>query len=99
MTILILECAAAKLRGYCSSWGLQIATGVYVITAPGAQREAIWGQLLQWAGPDTRITMIWSSSRTEQGIEWRSIGSPRRQLLESEGLTLSVWHPPATGEL
>lgn len=98
MLIVILECAAPRLRGYCSSWGLQIAIGVYAITAPASHRDAIWGQLLQWAGPETRLTMVWGSAQTEQGVEWRSIGAPRRALVESEGLTLSLWLPPAAEE-
>lgn len=79
--------------GYCSSWALQIATGVYVANLPARQREEIWEQILDWADQDTRVTMIWPSSRTEQGLACRTLGCARRSVVEREGLLLLMWIP------
>ncbi|MGH7664312.1 MAG: type I-E CRISPR-associated endoribonuclease Cas2e [Gemmatimonadaceae bacterium] len=93
MLVLILERAPAKLYGYCSSWALQVATGVYVADLPVRQREEIWEQLVAWATAETRATLVWSSHRTEQGLEFRLIGEPRRRITEREGLLVSTWIP------
>lgn len=93
MLVLTLECAPPKVVGYCSSWALQIATGVYVANLPASQREEIWEQIVQWADHDTRVVMVWSSPRTEQGIDYRILGTPRRTITEREGLLISTWFP------
>jgi CRISPR-associated endoribonuclease Cas2 subtype I-E len=99
MLVLVLECAPPKVVGYCSSWALQVATGVYVANLPAAKREEIWGQILKWADPDTRAVMVWSSPRTEQGLDYRVLGTPRRRITEREGLLVSTWFPRPHADL
>ena len=93
MLVLVLECAPPKVYGYCSSWALQIATGVYVANLPAKQREEIWEQILEWADSATRATMVWTSPHTEQGLDYRSLGEPRRKVVHREGLLISAWIP------
>ncbi|MET0399665.1 MAG: type I-E CRISPR-associated endoribonuclease Cas2e [Longimicrobiaceae bacterium] len=93
MLVLVLECAPPKLYGFCSSWALQVATGVYVANLPAKTREQIWEQVVQWATGDTRATMVWDSRGSEQGLEHRVLGSPRRTITEREGLLISKWIP------
>ena len=93
MLVLVLECAPPKVVGFCSSWALQVATGVYVANLPKSDREAIWAQICAWARPDTRATMVWSSSETEQGLEVKLLGEPHRRVTEREGLLISTWFP------
>jgi CRISPR-associated protein Cas2 len=93
MLVLVLECAPPKLYGFCSSWALQVATGVYVANLPAKTREEIWEQIVQWCNPETRAVMIWSSPANEQGLEYRTIGEPRRRVVEREGLLISTWIP------
>jgi CRISPR-associated endoribonuclease Cas2 subtype I-E len=93
MLVLVLECASPKLYGFCSSWALQLATGVYVANLPTKTREEIWEQVVEWANADTRAVMIWSSTANEQGLEYRTIGEPRRRVVEREGLLVSTWIP------
>lgn len=95
MLVLVLECAPPKLYGFCSSWALQVATGVYVANLPAKTREQIWEQVVQWATGDTRAMMVWDSRGSEQGLEHRVLGSPRRTITEREGLLISTWIPPA----
>lgn len=93
MLVLVLECAPPKLYGFCSSWALQVATGVYVANLPAKTREQIWEQVLEWATADTRAMMVWASRGSEQGLEHRVLGSPRRTITEREGLLVSTWIP------
>ncbi len=93
MLVLVLECAPPKLYGFCSSWALQVATGVYVANLPTKTREEIWEQVVEWSNPETRAVMIWSSTANEQGLEYRMIGEPRRRVVEREGLLISTWIP------
>jgi CRISPR-associated protein Cas2 len=93
MLVLVLECAPPKLYGYCSSWALQVSTGVYVANLPAKTRESIWEQVLKWSDAETRAVMIWSSSGNEQGLEFRNLGEPRRRVVDKEGLLISTWIP------
>jgi CRISPR-associated endoribonuclease Cas2 subtype I-E len=93
MLVLVLECAPPKLYGYCSSWALQIATGVYVANLPGKTREEIWEQILKWSDGETRAVMLWSSPHNEQGLDYHVLGEPRRRVKEFEGLLVSTWIP------
>jgi CRISPR-associated protein Cas2 len=93
MLLLVLECAPPKLYGYCSSWALQVATGVYAANLPAKTREEIWEQVIRWSSIETRAVMLWSSNANEQGLEYRMIGEPRRKVIEREGLLISTWIP------
>jgi CRISPR-associated protein Cas2 len=93
MLVLVLECAPPKVVGFCSSWALQVATGVYVANLPAKQREEIWEKVLEWAWEDTRAVMVWSSPANEQGLEFRTLGEPRRRITHREGLLISTWIP------
>lgn len=93
MLVLVLERAPEKMIGYCSSWALQVATGVYIANLPAGDRETIWGQIEKWATPETRALLVWGSSRNEQGLEYRLIGNPKRRITEREGLMISAWFP------
>ncbi|HET8656972.1 MAG TPA: type I-E CRISPR-associated endoribonuclease Cas2e [Longimicrobiaceae bacterium] len=93
MLVLVLECAPPKLYGYCSSWALQVSTGVYAANLPAKTREAIWEQVLKWSDAETRAVMIWDSPANEQGLEFRNLGEPRRRVVDREGLLISTWIP------
>jgi len=93
MLLLVLEKAPPKLIGYCSSWAVQVATGVYVANLPKRTREKIWDQVLEWADAETRAVMVWESNTTEQGLDCRVLGNPRRRVVKREGLLISTWIP------
>lgn len=93
MLAIVLECAPPKVIGYCSSWALQVATGVYVANLPTKTRDEIWEQITEWAEVDTRIVMVWSSTGNEQGLSYRILGNPRRTITHREGLLISTWIP------
>jgi CRISPR-associated protein Cas2 len=93
MLVLVLECAPPKVYGFCSSWALQVATGVYVANLPAKQREEIWEQIVKWSTSSTRAVMLWPSGESEQGLSHRVLGHPRRRVMEREGLLISTWFP------
>ncbi len=93
MLVLVLERAPPKLYGFCSSWALQVATGVYVANLPAKTREEIWEQVVEWSNSETRAVMLWSSPANEQGLESLRIGEPRRRIVDYEGLLVSTWIP------
>jgi CRISPR-associated protein Cas2 len=91
MLLLVLEKAPPKLRGYCSSWALQVATGVYAANLPSKTRDEIWEKVLDWADGETRAILVWDESGTEQGLRFQVLGSPRRKPILREGLIISRW--------
>lgn len=98
MLVLVLECAPPKLVGFCSSWALQVSTGVYVANLPAKQREEIWEQVVAWSSSDTRAVMLWPSPDNEQGLSHRTLGTPRRRVVDREGLLVSTWIPQSADE-
>lgn len=99
MLVLVLERAPPKVVGFCSSWALQVATGVYVANLPKKEREEIWEWISEWSYEDTRAVMIWGSPATEQGLEQRILGNPRRTVTNREGLLISTWLPRPSDDI
>jgi CRISPR-associated protein Cas2 len=96
MLVLVLERAPPKLYGFCSSWALQVATGVYVANLPAKTREEIWGQVVEWSDSETRAVLLWASPANEQGLQFLQLGAPRRRVVDFEGLLVSTWIPRET---
>lgn len=93
MLVLKIESAPNRILGYCSSWALQVATGVYVANLPKREREQIWSYIERSADLDTKAVMVWASPVNEQGLECRVLGYPRRTVVDREGLLISTWLP------
>jgi CRISPR-associated protein Cas2 len=91
MMVLVVERATPKIRGYLSSWCLQVSTGVYVANLPNTIRQKVWAQVQEWAPGDMAAVLVWSRSDTEQGLRFLQSGDPRRRLTEIEGLIVSAW--------
>ena len=91
MMILVVERASPKIHGFLSSWCLQVATGVYVANLPHAIREKIWAQVEEWAPTEMAAVLVWTRGDREQGLRFLQRGTPRRQLVEIEGLVVSTW--------
>ena len=94
MLVLRLERAPPRLIGYCSSWALRIAPGVFVANLPSRVREEIWDHVVGYATSETRAVLVWSSREAnEQGLQVRTLGAPRRRIVDREGLLISSWIP------
>jgi CRISPR-associated protein Cas2 len=93
MLVIVVENAPPKLRGYLSSWALQIAAGVYVANLPARIRDEIWATVERWASRETTAVLLWATATTEQGLSVRVHGRPKRTVREIEGLLVSTWLP------
>jgi hypothetical protein len=60
---------------------------------PKLRGNEIWATVERWARQDTTAVMVWSSTKTEQGLEARVHGRPRRTVCEIEGLLVATWVP------
>ena len=95
MLVLRLENAPPRLVGYCSSWSLRIAPGVFVANLPRRIREEIWDHVIAFADSRTTVVLVWSSKNAnEQGLDVRILGASRRRVTDMEGLLISTWLPP-----
>lgn len=66
---------------------------------PSRIREEIWDHVVAYAHNDTRAVMVWSSrDANEQGLEVRTLGAPRRRIVDREGLLISSWIPADLAE-
>jgi len=92
MTIVVTRNVPERFRGFLASCMLELAPGVY--TSPNindAVRERIWAVCCDWAGllpSDSGVLMTWESLRMPGGQAVRTIGWPRKELAELDGIWL-----------
>jgi CRISPR-associated protein Cas2 len=92
MVIMILERVPPSLRGELSRWLFEIKTGVYVGHVSALVREKIWEHCSanKKAGG---VIQIWTTNN-EQHFSIRMVGTPGREVKESEGMQM-VWEFPS----
>lgn len=66
---------------------------VFVANLPARTRDEVWDNIVKMANDETRAVMVYSSSTSEQRLSVRSIGSPRRKVVNIEGFLVSTWLP------
>jgi CRISPR-associated endoribonuclease Cas2 subtype I-E len=67
---------------------------VFVANLPASTRAEIWDHVVAFASNDTKAVMVWSNrGANEQGLEVRTLGTPRRRIVDREGLLVSSWIP------
>jgi CRISPR-associated protein Cas2 len=86
MILLILENAAASLRGELSRWMIEPRAGTFVGTVAGMVRDKLWDKIGE-SMPNGGATMIYSSNN-EQGFRVKSFGETGRSVVNVEGLDL-----------
>jgi len=73
---------------------LEIAPGVYA--APrmkSAVRERVWNVMVEWAElvpPDGGVVLFWEDQTAPSGMVVRIVGYPKKELIEHEGLWLTL---------
>lgn len=92
MTIVVTRNVAGRFRGFLASCMCEIAPGVY--TAPrmtAGVRERVWQVLASWyePGPEAAILMTWPEPALPGGQEIRTLGLPRQDLCEHDGVYLA----------
>ena len=92
MTIIVTRDVLPRVRGFLSSWSLELAPGVY--TAPRmtrAVRDRVWDVLSDWftAAPSGSILMTWPDRTLPCGQAIRVLGVPAKSLFDSDGFFLA----------
>ncbi len=93
MTILVTRNTPARFGGFLCSCMLEVAPGVFVGPRLNkAVRERIWAVMLEWAEQipsDGGVVMFWKSREAPLGLGIRTLGWPKKEILDLEGLWLS----------
>jgi CRISPR-associated protein Cas2 len=73
---------------------LPVAPGVYVSPRMSkGVRERIWQVMLDWAGlipEDGGLLLLWRDAEAPAGLSLRALGWPKKEILDHEGLWLTV---------
>jgi CRISPR-associated protein Cas2 len=94
MTVAVTRNLPGRFDGFLCSCMQEVAPGVYV--APRlkkATRERVWNVMLEWQElipPDGGVVLLWKSRRAPSGLAVRLVGFPKKQLVEYEGLWLTL---------
>ncbi len=91
MTIIVTRDVEDRYRGFLSSVMLELAPGVY--TGPRISRgvrERVWQVLSEWHGALGRgaILMTWRETTAPGGQAVLTLGEPRRDLVDVDGVLL-----------
>ena len=93
MWVIDLENPPPKLRGVLSRWGVEVRAGLYVGSASGKMRDAIWALVVSTSTSLTSAVMVYDA-RGPQGFEARTHGPNRRRIVDVDGLWLAQFSPP-----
>lgn len=94
MTIAVTRNLPARFGGFLSSCMQEIAPCVYA--APRlkkAVRERVWNVMLEWEAlipEDGGVILFWRSRTAPSGLAVRLVGWPKKELVEHEGLWLTL---------
>ena len=94
MTIAVTRNTPNRFNGFLASCMHEIAPGVYA--APRmkkAVRERIWTVMMEWAEllpADGGVVLFWKSRDAPSGLGIRLIGWPKKEMVDHEGLWLTV---------
>ncbi len=85
---MILEKTKPALKGALSRWLVELRTGVFIGHPTPRVRDELWQRVLRDKEPGC-VMQLWSTA-TEQGFAFRTVGQWKRELIDFDGLTLSV---------
>ena len=99
MTVVVTRNAPDRYRGFLASCMLELAPGVY--TSPDmspAVRNRVWTVCCEWAGvlpDDGGVLMTWREKQMPSGQAVLTLGWPKKELVELDGLWLDRAEPAA----
>lgn len=94
MTVAVTRNTPDRFNGFLASCMHDIAPGVYV--APRMKksvRERVWTVMLDWSEllpSDGGVVLFWKSRTAPSGLGMRFVGWPKKELVEHEGVWLTV---------
>ena len=92
MVVVVTRNTPDRYRGFLTSCMLEIAPGVY--TSPGmtkAVRERVWAVCCEWAQvlpDDGGVLITWRDKQSPSGQAFLSLGWPKKDIIEHDGLWL-----------
>lgn len=93
MTIAITRNVPDRFNGFINSCMHEIAPGVYAVPKmKKSVRERLWRVLLSWEElipKDGGIVLLWRSAKAPSGLVVRTLGWPKKELVEYEGMWLT----------
>ena len=86
MIVIVSECASPSLRGELTRWLLETKAGVFVGNVSALVRENLWNKVCD--KQETGGALLIYSTNTEQGFAMELHGTPRRTVIDLEGIQL-----------
>ena len=93
MTVVITRNVPERFRGFLASVMCEVTLGVY--TSPRmtrAVRERVWTVMTEWfaatANPDQAVVMTWPDAKAPGGQAFLTLGLPKVDLHEHDGMIL-----------
>ncbi|CCG07921.1 type I-E CRISPR-associated endoribonuclease Cas2e [Pararhodospirillum photometricum] len=93
---MILICASNtvdRVHGFLRSCMLNPHPGVYVsVTLDAGSRERVWTILEGWwnAEPQGTLLMMYKAKEKPMGLDFRSLGVPKRTVVERDGIYMLI---------
>lgn len=86
MVVLVVENLLEGEKGEITRWLVEAKAGVFVGNVNAIIREKIWNRVSQSRSTEAAALIIYKDN-TEQGYSMKMIGSPRRYIVDFEGLS------------
>ncbi len=86
MTVLILENVPTGFRGEITQWLLEVKVGVFIGNITATVRDRLWNKVKQET--DVGAGLIVYSAQTEQGFLMDMFNTPKRKVVDMEGIYL-----------
>jgi len=94
MTIAVTRNTPGRFHGFLSSCMLAVAPGVYAAPRMTAGvRERVWNVMVEWSElvpTDGGVVLFWRDDDAPSGMVMRLIGYPKKELVEHEGVWLTL---------
>ena len=92
MTVVITRNVPDRFRGFLASCMLELAPGIYTSPQMSASvRDRVWNVVCEWAGAlpdDGGVLMTWRDTQQPSGQALLTLGWPKKELVELNGLWL-----------
>lgn len=86
MTVIVLDCAPETVRGELTRWFLEVKPGVFVGNVNVRIRDLLWKRICE--SEEANGAIMVEQANTEQGFTMRLHGTPKRKVVDFEGIQL-----------
>ena len=102
MSVVLTRNMPGRFRGFLASCMLEVAPGVYVSPDMSvAVRNRLWQVMVDWIElipTDGGILIIWTEAGSPSGLAMNSLGWPKTELVDHEGIWLALRPVVDTGD-